>query len=154
MSSTADYVPPKVWSWVKQNGGRFANINRPVAGATHEKELPVGRHPLQLYSLGTPNGVKVTIIEFLDRALPNEDVEVSKEIQRQYKKYGIEILTSTKVESVTDHGDRVTVAYTGNNDGAQGSIDADKVLMSIGFVGDCTCSTPLSGGARSTASWH
>jgi dihydrolipoamide dehydrogenase len=79
-------------------------------------------------------GVKVTIIEFLDRALPNEDVEVSKEIARQYKKYGIEILTSTKVESVTDHGDRVTVAYTGNNDGAQGSIDADKVLMSIGFA--------------------
>ncbi|MEO2118698.1 MAG: dihydrolipoyl dehydrogenase [Actinobacteria bacterium] len=79
-------------------------------------------------------GVKVTIIEFLDRALPNEDAEVSKEIARQYKKYGIEILTSTKVESVTDHGDRVTVAYTGNNDGAQGSIDADKVLMSIGFA--------------------
>jgi len=79
-------------------------------------------------------GVKVTIIEFLDRALPNEDAEVSKEIARQYKKYGIEILTSTKVESVTDHGDHVTVAYTGNNDGSQGSIDADKVLMSIGFA--------------------
>ena len=62
MSSTADYVPPKVWSWVKQNGGRFANINRPVAGATHEKELPVGKHPFQLYSLGTPNGQKVTIM--------------------------------------------------------------------------------------------
>ena len=58
----ADYVPPTVWTWNKDNGGRFANINRPVAGATHETELPVGRHPLQLYSLGTPNGQKVTIL--------------------------------------------------------------------------------------------
>jgi GST-like protein len=57
-----DYVPEKVWTWNKASGGRFANINRPIAGATHEKELPVGRHPLQLYSLGTPNGVKVTIM--------------------------------------------------------------------------------------------
>ncbi|NPT36848.1 glutathione-dependent disulfide-bond oxidoreductase [Paraburkholderia xenovorans] len=62
MSDRADYVPPKVWTWNKENGGRFANINRPVAGATHEKELPVGRHPLQLYSLATPNGVKVTVM--------------------------------------------------------------------------------------------
>src|ERR1700676_2974807 len=62
MTDTPDYTPPKVWSGNKPSGGRFANINRPVAGATHEKELPVGRHPLQLYSLGTPNGVKVTIM--------------------------------------------------------------------------------------------
>jgi GST-like protein len=57
-----DYVPPKVWTWNKGNGGQFANINRPIAGPTHEKELPVGRHPLQLYSLATPNGQKVTIL--------------------------------------------------------------------------------------------
>src|SRR5271166_3013716 len=62
MTDTPDYTPPKVWSWTKPNGGRFENINRPTSGATHEKELPVGRHPLQLYSLGTPNGVKVTIM--------------------------------------------------------------------------------------------
>jgi GST-like protein len=62
MTDTPEYTPPKVWSWTKPNGGRFENINRPTAGATHEKELPVGRHPLQLYSLGTPNGVKVTIM--------------------------------------------------------------------------------------------
>lgn len=79
-------------------------------------------------------GVKVTIIEFLDRALPNEDAEVSKEIQRQYKKYGIDILTSTKVESVTDDGSKVTVAYTANADGTPGSIEADRVMMSIGFA--------------------
>src|SRR6516165_1468020 len=62
MTSSSDYVPPKVWVWDKPSGGQFANINRPIAGATHEKELPVGRHPLQLYSLATPNGVKVTIM--------------------------------------------------------------------------------------------
>ena len=62
MTSSSDYVPPKVWVWDKPNGGQFASTNRPIAGATHEKDLPVGRHPLQLYSLGTPNGVKVTIM--------------------------------------------------------------------------------------------
>ena len=62
MSNTDAYTPPKVWAWNKPNGGRFANINRPIAGATHDKELPVGKHPLQLYSLGTPNGQKVTIL--------------------------------------------------------------------------------------------
>jgi len=62
MSESSEYTPPKVWVWNKPSGGRFANINRPIAGPTHEKELPVGRHPLQLYSLGTPNGVKVTVM--------------------------------------------------------------------------------------------
>ena len=62
MTDATDYVPPKVWQWDKESGGRFANINRPIAGATHDKELPVGKHPLQLYSLGTPNGVKVTVM--------------------------------------------------------------------------------------------
>jgi len=78
-------------------------------------------------------GVKVTIIEFLDRALPNEDADVSKEITKQYKNYGVDILTSTKVESVVDNGSSVTVSYTGK-DGQQASIDADKVLMSVGFA--------------------
>ncbi len=58
----AEYTPPKVWTWDKESGGRFAKINRPISGATHEKELPVGEHPFQLYSLGTPNGQKVTIL--------------------------------------------------------------------------------------------
>ncbi len=62
MSNESEYTPPEVWTWDKANGGRFASINRPVAGPTHDKELPVGRHPLQLYSLATPNGVKVTIM--------------------------------------------------------------------------------------------
>jgi GSH-dependent disulfide-bond oxidoreductase len=62
MTDSSEYTPPKVWTWNKASGGRFANINRPISGPTHDKELPVGRHPLQLYSLGTPNGVKVTIM--------------------------------------------------------------------------------------------
>ena len=62
MTDSSDYVPPKVWIWNKPSGGRFANINRPISGSTHEKELPIGRHPLQLYSLATPNGQKVTIL--------------------------------------------------------------------------------------------
>jgi GST-like protein len=62
MTDAPDYTPPKVWTWIKPNGGRFASINRPIAGPTHDRELPVGRHPLQLYSLATPNGQKVTIM--------------------------------------------------------------------------------------------
>ena len=62
MNESLAYTPPAVWAWNKENGGRFANINRPIAGSTHDKDLPVGRHPMQLYSLGTPNGVKVTVM--------------------------------------------------------------------------------------------
>ncbi len=62
MSDDTQYLPPKVWTWDKASGGKFAHINRPIAGATHDKALPVGKHPLQLYSLGTPNGIKVTVM--------------------------------------------------------------------------------------------
>ena len=62
MTDSPTYSPPAIWTWNKENGGRFANINRPIAGPTHDKDLPVGRHPMQLYSLGTPNGVKVTVM--------------------------------------------------------------------------------------------
>jgi dihydrolipoamide dehydrogenase len=78
-------------------------------------------------------GVEVTIIEFLDRALPNEDVDVSKEITKQYRKLGVPILTSTRVETVTDNGSSVTVAYTGA-DGQPGSLEVDRVLMAVGFA--------------------
>jgi GST-like protein len=62
MTEPAEYTPPKVWSWNRESGGKFAGINRPIAGPTHDKELPIGRHPLQLYSLATPNGVKATVM--------------------------------------------------------------------------------------------
>ena len=69
------YSPPKVWTWDQESGGRFANINRPISGATHDKELPVGKHPMQLYSLGTPNGVKVTVLLEELLALGHEGAE-------------------------------------------------------------------------------
>ncbi|MBY5323821.1 MULTISPECIES: glutathione-dependent disulfide-bond oxidoreductase [Rhizobium] len=75
MSGSSDYTPPKVWTWNKANGGQFASINRPIAGPTHDKELPIGRHPLQLYSLGTPNGQKVTIMLEELLALGHEGAE-------------------------------------------------------------------------------
>ncbi|MEO1108862.1 MAG: glutathione-dependent disulfide-bond oxidoreductase [Pseudomonadota bacterium] len=75
MSDQSTYTPPKVWTWDSESGGRFANINRPIAGATHDKDLPVGRHPLQLYSLATPNGVKVTVMLEELLALGHEGAE-------------------------------------------------------------------------------
>ena len=80
MSTNADhsgYTPPKVWQWDQESGGKFASINRPVAGATHDKELPIGKHPLQLYSLATPNGVKVTVMleELLEAGITDAEYD-------------------------------------------------------------------------------
>src|SRR4030095_13914618 len=77
MTANSTYTPPKVWQWNKASGGRFANINRPIAGATHEQELPVGEHALQLYSLATPNGVKVTIMleELLEHGITEAEYD-------------------------------------------------------------------------------
>lgn len=75
MTESSTYTPPKVWQWDAESGGKFAKINRPIAGSTHDKELPVGKHPLQLYSLGTPNGVKVTILLEELLALGKSDAE-------------------------------------------------------------------------------
>lgn len=83
MSDASTYVPAKVWSWNKNNGGKFANINRPIAGATHDKDLPRGEHALQLYSLATPNGVKVTV-------LLEELLELGK-VEAEYDAYTINI---------------------------------------------------------------
>ena len=77
MAENSTYTPPKVWQWNKESGGRFASINRPRAGATHDKELPVGDHALQLYSLATPNGIKVTILleELLERGITEAEYD-------------------------------------------------------------------------------
>ena len=77
MAENGTYTPPKVWQWNTESGGRFANINRPIAGATHDTALPVGKHPLQLYSLATPNGIKVTILleELLERGLTEAEYD-------------------------------------------------------------------------------
>ncbi|HEX5932942.1 MAG TPA: glutathione-dependent disulfide-bond oxidoreductase [Pseudorhizobium sp.] len=104
----AGYVPPKTWTWEPGNGGAFASTNRPVAGPTHEKELPVGRHPLQLYSLGTPNGVKATIMleELLAAGLT--DAEYDAWLIRigdgdQFGSGFVEVNPNSKIPAMMDH---------------------------------------------------
>ena len=107
MSDSNPYVPPKVWTWNKANGGRFANINRPVAGATHEQALPRGRHPLQLYSLGTPNGVKVTVMLEELLALGHRGAEYDAWLIRiqegaQFSSGFVEVNPNSKIPALLD----------------------------------------------------
>ncbi|MCW3834671.1 glutathione-dependent disulfide-bond oxidoreductase [Sphingomonas canadensis] len=102
------YVPPKVWTWDTANGGQFANINRPVSGATHEKALPVGKHPLQLYSMGTPNGVKVTIMleELLAAGHAGAEYDAWMISIGQGDQFGsgfVEINPNSKIPAMVDH---------------------------------------------------
>ena len=103
-----DYIPPKVWTWEQPSGGTFASINRPVAGATHDKPLPVGTHPLQLYSLATPNGVKVTILleELLEAGHDAEYdawlIEIGK--GDQFGSGFVGVNPNSKIPALMDHG--------------------------------------------------
>lgn len=108
MTDSNTYVPPKVWAWVTPNGGTFANVNRPIAGQTHNKELPVGKHPLQLYSMGTPNGVKVTILLEELLALGHTGAEYDAWLIniRQGDQFGsgfVEINPNSKIPALVDH---------------------------------------------------
>ena len=107
MTDPSEYTPPKVWSWNKENGGRFANINRPIAGATHDKELPVGRHPLQLYSLATPNGVKVTVMLEELLALGHRGAEYDAWLIRidgnQFGSGFVAVNPNSKIPTLMDH---------------------------------------------------
>ena len=107
MTDTVDYTPPKVWTWDKESGGRFANINRPIAGPTHDKELPIGKHPLQLYSLGTPNGVKVTIMLEELLQLGHAGAEYDAWLIRisegdQFSSGFVEVNPNSKIPALTD----------------------------------------------------
>jgi GST-like protein len=109
MSDSTPYTPPAVWSWNKENGGRFAAINRPVAGATHERALPVGRHPLQLYSLATPNGVKVTVMLEELLALGHAGAEYDAWLIRindgdQFASGFVAVNPNSKIPALMDHG--------------------------------------------------
>jgi len=106
--SDNSYQPPKVWTWDKSGGGAFANINRPVSGSTHEKTLPVGKHPLQLYSLGTPNGQKVTILleELLEKGV--SEAEYDAWLIRigegdQFSSGFVEVNPNSKIPALRDH---------------------------------------------------
>lgn len=112
MTDSLPYVPPKVWTWVKPNGGTFAGINRPVAGPTHDKVLPVGKHPLQLYSLGTPNGVKVTILleELLDLGHTGAEYDAWLINIGEGDQFGsgfVEINPNSKIPALVDHSSSV-----------------------------------------------
>lgn len=102
------YEPPRVWTWDKESGGKFANINRPVAGPTHDKELPVGKHPLQLYSLATPNGVKVTVMLEELLALGHEGAEydawfININDGTQFSSGFVDINPNSKIPALCDH---------------------------------------------------
>ncbi|MGD9601048.1 MAG: glutathione-dependent disulfide-bond oxidoreductase [Gammaproteobacteria bacterium] len=108
MSDTA-YTPPKVWTWDKESGGHFAKINRPIAGATHEKALPVGKHPLQLYSLATPNGVKVTVLleELLARGHAGAEYDawhIDILAGDQFSSGFVAVNPNSKIPALMDHG--------------------------------------------------
>ena len=108
MTESTTYTPPKVWTWDKENGGAFASVNRPTAGSQHEKELPVGRHPLQLYSLGTPNGVKVTVMLEELLALGHEGAEYDAWLIRigdgdQFGSGFVGVNPNSKIPALMDH---------------------------------------------------
>ncbi len=108
MSGSPTYTPPKVWTWEQPSGGRFASINRPIAGSTHQKALPVGRHPLQLYSLATPNGQKVTILLEELLALGHGGAEYDAWLIRigdgdQFSSGFVEVNPNSKIPALMDH---------------------------------------------------
>ena len=110
----AHYSPPRVWTWISESGGKFANINRPVAGATHDCKLPLGEHPLQLYSLGTPNGVKVTILLEELLALGIDGAEYDAHLidifnGDQFGSDFVEINPNSKIPALLDRGESVPV---------------------------------------------
>jgi GST-like protein len=114
MPDSPDYTPPKVWSWTKASGGKFAAINRPVAGATHSQALPVGRHPLQLYSLATPNGVKVTVMLEELLALGHAGAEYDAWLIRigkgdQFGSGFVAVNPNSKIPALVDHGEPAPV---------------------------------------------
>jgi GST-like protein len=108
MTDSSSYTPPRVWTWNKENGGQFASINRPIAGATHDRPLPVGRHPLQLYSLATPNGVKVTILleELLEQGHSGAEYDAWLVRIADGEQFGsgfVEVNPNSKIPALMDH---------------------------------------------------
>lgn len=108
MSELPDYTPPKVWKWDAESGGQWASINRPIAGPTHEKALPVGRHPLQLYSLATPNGVKITIMleELLAKGIEGAEYDAHLIKIGDGDQFGsgfVEVNPNSKIPALMDH---------------------------------------------------
>ncbi len=147
MSDTPAYTPPKVWTWNKGSGGRFANINRPIAGPTHEKVLSVGKHPIQLYSLGTPNGVKATVMLEELLALGHAGAEydawlININAGEQFSSGYVYINPNSKIPVMVDHGERKPVRV----------FESGSILLYLAEKFDHFL--PASGKARATVlSW-
>ena len=114
MSEIHNYTPPKTWLWDKENGGKFANINRPISGTTHEKDLPVGIHPFQLYSQGTPNGVKITIMLEELLALGITEAEYDAWLIRigkgdQFSSGFVDLNPNSKIPSLSDNTNKKSI---------------------------------------------
>lgn len=103
MTESTAYTPPKVWQWDKESGGKWASTNRPIAGALHEKELPVGKHPDQLYSLATPNGVKVTVSQHYRSQQPKRRTSSSRTARSSARSFCSRISRKKKHEFTTKH---------------------------------------------------
>jgi len=108
MTDTESYTPPRIWKWESESGGKFAKINRPIAGPTHDKELPVGKHPLQVYSMATPNGVKVTVMleELLARGITAAEYDawlIDITTGDQFSSGFVEINPNSKIPAMVDH---------------------------------------------------
>ena len=119
--SESTYVPPKIWQWKTESGGKFASINRPIAGATHQKDLPVGKHPLQLYSLATPNGVKVTILLEELLALGIKEAEYDAHLIEimegdQFSSGFVEVNPNSKIPALVDTSSDINGSKSGGKD--------------------------------------
>lgn len=157
---TQAYVPPRVWTWDAANGGQFANINRPIAGATHDKALPVGEHPLQLYSLGTPNGQKVTILLEELLAAGHRGAEYDAWLIRitdgdQFSSGFVDVNPNSKIPALVDHSvsppQRVfesgaILLYLAEKFGAFLPVDPAKRTAALSWLFWQMGATPLLGG--------
>ncbi len=160
MTETSDYTPPKVWTWEAPSGGQFANINRPTAGPTHDKELPVGKHPLQLYSLATPNGQKVTIMLEELLALGHAGAEYDAWLINigkgdQFGSGFVEVNPNSKIPALMDHSDGTPtrvfesgaiLLYLANKFGALLPTDAAKRTETLNWLFWQMGSAPYVGG--------
>jgi GST-like protein len=160
MSDTHTWTPPKVWTWEKDDNNRFASINRPVAGATHDKALPVGKHPLQLYSLATPNGVKVTVLLEELLASGHADAEYDAWLINinegdQFSSGFVEANPNSKIPALVDHSDGTPrrvfesgsiLVYLAEKFGAFLPTDTDKRTETFNWLFWQMGAAPLLGG--------
>lgn len=144
MTDSSEYVPPKVWKWDSESGGKFANINRPISGATHEQALPVGKHPLQVYSLGTPNGVKVTVMLEELLALGINDAEYDAHLINitegsQFSSGFVEINPNSKIPAMADHSHEKPIRVFESGSILLYLAEKFKVLIPTDVIGRTEC---------------